>query len=119
MAANAEHNALDLSCAQGANQFSDLTPAQYKMAAGLGYIALESYMGAHLGEHIHDGSELAASVNWVTASAVTQAAGHSPPPVVWRAAISTSTGNSLQISSRLSSSWVVMTMSRMLPATMQ
>jgi cathepsin L len=71
MAANAEHNAQNLGWTQGENQFSDLTPAQYKAAAGLGYIAPESYMGAHLGEHVHNGEPLADSVNWVTAGAVT------------------------------------------------
>merc|ERR1711916_369317 len=55
----------------GYNQFTDLNQEEYRAAAGLGYVAPSEYMGAHLGEHVHDGSELAASVNWVTAGAVT------------------------------------------------
>jgi cathepsin L len=66
-----EQNAKGESLKLGFNQFTDLNQEQYRTAAGLGYKAPESYMGAHLGEHVHDGSELAASVNWVTAGAVT------------------------------------------------
>jgi C1A family cysteine protease len=72
MAANAAHNAQGLSWTQGENQFSDLTQEQYRVAAGLGYKAPETMNGLpHLGVHEYNGEELAASVNWVTAGAVT------------------------------------------------
>ena len=73
MAANEAHNAQNLGWTQGENQFSDLTTDQYRVAAGLGYKAPEDMMGAlpYLGEHVHDGSDLASTVNWVTAGAVT------------------------------------------------
>merc|ERR1712224_626367 len=66
-----EQNAKGEDLKFGYNQFTDMNQEQYRQAAGLGYIAPESYMGAHLGEHVHDGSELVASVNWVTQGAVT------------------------------------------------
>merc|ERR1711998_263738 len=46
---------------------------QYRVAAGLGYKAPADMMGGlpYLGEHVHDGSEVASTVNWVTAGAVT------------------------------------------------
>jgi cathepsin L len=72
MARNAEHNAKNLGFTLGENQFSDLTQEQYRVAAGLGYTAPETMNGLpHLGVHEHNGEELAASVNWVTAGAVT------------------------------------------------
>jgi len=73
MAANEEHNAKNLGWTQGENQFTDLTQEQYRVAAGLGYKAPADMMGAlpYLGEHVHDGSEVATQVNWVTAGAVT------------------------------------------------
>merc|ERR1712232_1014746 len=56
----------------GENQFSDLTQEQYRVAAGLGYKAPDTMNGLpHLGVHEYNGEELAASVNWVTAGAVT------------------------------------------------
>jgi C1A family cysteine protease len=72
-AANEAHNAQGLSWTQGENQFTDMTQAQYRVAAGLGYKASTDMMGAlpYLGEHVHDGSEVASTVNWVTAGAVT------------------------------------------------
>jgi C1A family cysteine protease len=70
MALNAEMNAQNLGFTVGENQFSDLTQEQYRVAAGLGYKAPETVLPL-LGEHVHDGSELAATVNWVTAGAVT------------------------------------------------
>merc|ERR1712070_1545 len=71
-ARNAEHNAQNLGFTLGENQFSDLTQEQYRVAAGLGYKAPETMNGLpHLGVHEHNGEELAASVNWVTAGAVT------------------------------------------------
>jgi len=66
-----EQNAKGESLKFGINQFTDLNQEQYRAAAGLGYIAPQEYMGAHLGEHVHDGSALADSVNWVTSGAVT------------------------------------------------
>ena len=67
----AEVNAQHLGFELGENQFSDLNQDEYRGAAGLGYIAPEIFNGMpHLGEHLHDGSELPAEVNWVTASAV-------------------------------------------------
>jgi C1A family cysteine protease len=43
------------------------------VAAGAGYKAFESFNGMlHLGEHLHDGIELSAEVNWVTAGAAFQ-----------------------------------------------
>jgi C1A family cysteine protease len=73
MAANAAHNAQNLGWTQDENQFTDLTSEQYRVAAGLGYKAPEQAMNGlpFLGEHVHDGSELPSSVNWVTAGAVT------------------------------------------------
>jgi C1A family cysteine protease len=74
MQRNADHNALNLGFELGENQFSDLTQEQYRVAAGLGYkeSPLDSMNGAvHLGEHVYDGSELAASVDWTTKGAVT------------------------------------------------
>ena len=66
-----EVNAQNLGFQLGENQFSDLTQEQYRLAAGLGYKAFESFNGLpHLGEHVHTGSELPAEVNWVTAGAV-------------------------------------------------
>jgi hypothetical protein len=56
----------------GENQFADLTPDQYKVAAGLGYKANRHAGLAHLGEHKYQGEELAASVDWTTQGAVTQ-----------------------------------------------
>jgi C1A family cysteine protease len=67
-----DHNALNLGFELGENQFSDLTQEQYRVAAGLGYKASDSSEGLPLlGEHVHDGSELAASVDWTTKGAVT------------------------------------------------
>merc|ERR1712232_686042 len=73
MARNAEHNAKNLGFELGENQFSDLTQEQYRVAAGLGYKASSEMMDGmpHLGVHEYNGEELAASVNWVTAGAVT------------------------------------------------
>jgi C1A family cysteine protease len=61
-----------LSWTQGENQFTDLTQEQYRVTAGLGYKAPADMMGAlpYLGEHVHDGSEVASTVNWVTDGAV-------------------------------------------------
>merc|ERR1711967_52478 len=67
-----EHNAQGHPFELGENQFSDLTQEQYRVAAGLGYKAPDTMNGLpHLGVHEHNGEELAASVNWVTAGAVT------------------------------------------------
>jgi len=68
-----EQNAKGESLQFGYNQFTDLTQEQYRVAAGLGYKAPEqAFEGMpYLGEHKHDGSALADSVNWVTSGAVT------------------------------------------------
>jgi cathepsin L len=75
MQRNADHNALNLGFRLGENQFSDLTQEQFRVAAGLGGYKeppLDSMTSAvHLGEHVYDGSELAASVDWTTKGAVT------------------------------------------------
>ena len=53
------------------NQSSDHNQDEYRVAAGLSYMAPESFNGMpHLDEKLHDGSELPAEVNWVTAGAV-------------------------------------------------
>merc|ERR1712127_152700 len=66
-----ETNAKGESLQLGINQFSDMTQEEYRVAAGLGYKAPEESMGLpHLGEHIHDGSELTASVDWTTKGVV-------------------------------------------------
>jgi len=56
----------------GENQFSDLTQAQYRVAAGLGYKASALKQLPHLGVHEWDGEELASSVDWSTKGAVTK-----------------------------------------------
>jgi C1A family cysteine protease len=71
MARNVRMNAQNLGFTVGENQFSDLTQEQYRVAAGLGYKAPEMTSSPYLGEHVHDGSELATSVDWTTAGAVT------------------------------------------------
>jgi len=55
----------------GENQFADLTQEQYRVAAGLGYKASSLSSLPHLGVHVHNGEELAASVDWTTKGAVT------------------------------------------------
>jgi len=57
----------------GFNQFTDLTQAEYRVAAGLGYKpSAARHAGLpHLGVHMHTGEELAASVDWSTKGAVT------------------------------------------------
>jgi C1A family cysteine protease len=55
----------------GENQFSDLSQEQYRVAAGLGYKPNSLSSLPHLGVHVHDGSELADSVDWTTKGAVT------------------------------------------------
>ena len=68
------HNTLNLGFKLGEHLFSDPTQEQYRVAAGLGDTAPESVQGwPHLGEHVHDGSGLVASVNWTTDVAVTSA----------------------------------------------
>merc|ERR1712013_211941 len=57
----------------GLNQFTDLTQAEYRQAAGLGYkSSAQKYAGMpHLGEHSYNGEELALTVDWTTKGAVT------------------------------------------------
>merc|ERR1711957_791458 len=73
MAYVAEVNARGESLQLGENQFSDLTQDQYRKVAGLGWQPEEKMTGATplLGEHVHSGEELAASVDWTTQGAVT------------------------------------------------
>jgi C1A family cysteine protease len=57
----------------GENQFADLTQAQYRAAAGLGYKPSAAKYGAlpKLGVHTWNGEALAATVDWTTQGAVT------------------------------------------------
>jgi len=96
----ADHNALNLGFELGENQFSDLTQDQYRVAAGLGYKAPESMQGLpHLGEHVHDGSELAASVDWTTKGAVTPVKDQGQCGSCWAFSTTGSTEGAWQISS--------------------
>jgi C1A family cysteine protease len=66
------HNAQGLSFTMGINQFTDLTQEQYREAAGLGWkpAPTEGTMPV-LSNHVHNGEELADSVDWTTQGAVT------------------------------------------------
>jgi len=66
-------NAQNLPYKLGENQFTDLTQAQYRIAAGLGWMpAPEEGAGMpNLKNHVHQGEELADSVDWTTMGAVT------------------------------------------------
>jgi len=62
---NAAHNALGLSWTLGVNRFSDLTPEEYRVQAGLGYKPSTRWGSMpHLGEHTYNGEELALEVDW-------------------------------------------------------
>jgi len=67
-----EHNAQGFAFTMGVNQFTDLTQEQYREAAGLGWkpAPTEGTMPV-LEAHVHNGEELAASVDWRTKGAVT------------------------------------------------
>lgn len=68
----AESNAQGLSFTLGENQFTDLTQEQYRVAAGLGWKpAPDEGTMPVLRVHVHNGEELADSVNWNTQGAVT------------------------------------------------
>jgi len=68
-----EHNAQGLPFTMGINQFTDLTQEQYREAAGLGWkpAPTEGTMPV-LSHHVHNGEELADSVDWTTQGAVTK-----------------------------------------------
>jgi cathepsin L len=68
-----EHNAKGESLQLGFNQFTDLTQAEYKTAAGLGYKPSAQRMGSlpNLGVHTYNGETLADTVDWSTQGAVT------------------------------------------------
>jgi C1A family cysteine protease len=95
-----ETNAKGESLQLGVNQFSDMTQAEYRVAAGLGYKAPEESMGLpHLGEHVHDGSELAASVDWTTKGAVTPVKDQGQCGSCWAFSTTGSTEGAWQIGS--------------------
>jgi len=73
VAAIAAQNAKGEDLTFGLNQFTDLTQAEYRQAAGLGYKSnAQKYAGMpHLGEHTYNGEELALTVDWTTKGAVT------------------------------------------------
>jgi len=64
-----EQNARGESLVFGENQFTDLTPAQFEVAAGLGYKG-KGASKTVLGAHSWEGETLADSVDWVAAGAV-------------------------------------------------
>jgi len=69
-----DQNSLGSSLKFGANQFTDLTQDEFRVAAGLGYIAPAENLGTSpaLGEHVHqEGEFLAGSVDWTHRGAVT------------------------------------------------
>jgi len=69
----AQHTAEGGSFTMGFNQFTDLTQAEYTVAAGLGYKSSAARHAGlpNLGMHNYNGEELAASVDWTTQGAVT------------------------------------------------
>jgi len=68
-----KNNAANPDFQYGYNQFTDLNQEEYKASAGLGFKpAAQRHAGLpHLGEHKHNGEQLADSVDWTTQGAVT------------------------------------------------
>lgn len=64
-----EQNALNDGLTFGENQFTDMTPEQYAVAAGLGYKG-KSSSKTTLGMHSWQGETLATSIDWTTKGAV-------------------------------------------------
>jgi len=72
MAHYEEVNSQGLPYKLGENQFTDLNKKQFREQAGLGYLPFDGHdLPPVLGEHLHNGEELAASVDWTTQGAVT------------------------------------------------
>merc|ERR1719224_375839 len=95
-------NAANMGFTVGENQFSDLTQEQYRVAAGLGYKAPENLKVGlpMLREHVHNGEELAASVDWTTQGAVTAVKDQGQCGSCWAFSTAGSVEGAWQIASR-------------------